>query len=55
VLPDLGNISEFGLITTKKYIWISRRDNSVSILDRKSKKTLYTFNHMSDKTKNEIE
>jgi hypothetical protein len=48
VLPELGNITTFGLSPKKKYIWISKRDNSVSILERKSKKILYTFNHTED-------
>ena len=48
VLPELGHINNFGLSPKKKYIWISKRDNSVSILEGKSKKILFTFNHTED-------
>jgi hypothetical protein len=45
VLPEVSQISSFGISKSNKFIWIALTDNSVSIIDRKYKKIVRTFNN----------
>jgi hypothetical protein len=48
VFPEVGTIVSFGVSPSNKYLWISRPDNSVSVLDRRSKKIVQTFNNSKE-------
>jgi hypothetical protein len=45
IIPENKSIKYFGLSESYKYVWATFSDNSVSVIDLKSKKIIRTFNN----------